>query len=1053
MKILKQAKKIFVLNLVIAIITIWAGDLCAQTQRGYYDAPYTRYEANVGVLVSAAATTQSFNQWNLQSEASEQVCVNMSNSGASVQWTVSADGDGLVVRYSVPDGQSGILEVYANGVFVGTMNLSSYYSWESLWNNGNSNNGGVSNQAPKMRFDEVRMKLPSKIIVGQTLRLVRQSGNIHLDFAELESVPAAIPAAGGNVVYGGNGSDLQAFINVNGGATIYVPAGVYNVNNTLYFGNNNTSLRGAGMWYTQINFTNGNTDQGGLWANADNISYSDLYLTTVRNSRSSSYKSINGAYIAGSTITRVWSEHFECGAWIADYNPGGPDHTDGLVMSYCRFRNNYADGTNLCKGTLNAIVEHCNYRNNGDDDMAVWPANSVECRNNTFRYNTSENCWRASGCAIYGGYNNQAHHLLIQDNVEVGIKVNNAFGGSPFNGAGMHVFSDITIKRCGTYYDLFNTPVGAIDIGSYDYGAGTRVQNVKFSCIDIIDSKNDAIFMKKATSGSDGLYNIVFENITIDGTGREYPDNGGAVGGRGYDVLFKGFPNGNGTYCGMTYLNRGGSAGSNENLAEKGSGSNWNAAGSCPSGCVPPSSALVTITSPANGTSFAGCPVAPVTITATATPPSGNTVQYLEFFVDGASIGTDNSSPYSIVWNSPTDGSHTITAVAHYTPSNTTTTSAATSISVGGVRLTSSAPVIDGAIDPLWTNYPVNNLTQGYLSPPDLAAYYKMTYDATNLYILVDVTDDVLVRNGTGGTWEDDGVEIYIDMGNDKANTYGANDYQFSLNWNSGVVVETKHNSITGVTLAQANRAGGYIMEVRIPWSTLGTAPTGGTLMGFDIKVNDDDDGGTRDHELGWKDPTFNAWNNPSLFGTVQFSNCGPLPVTLLSFVGVRVNETVVLSWATTSETNNQKFIVERSADLNYWKPVDEIAGMANSASLINYSSVDYEPLLDVAYYRLKQRDLNGNFVYSDVVVVHTKIQALQITISPNPFDDVLSIQSNVLGAVEILIQDILGSTVYRASEENLTGLINVRPALVSGTYIITISSNTFIEQRKIVKQ
>ena len=189
------------------------------------------------------------------------------------------------------------------------------------------------------------------------------------------------------------------------------------------------------------------------------------------------------------------------------------------------------------------------------------------------------------------------------------------------------------------------------------------------------------------------------------------------------------------------------------------------------------------------------------------------------------------------------------------------------------------------------------------------------------------------------------------------------------------------------------------------------------------------------------------------MFGTVQFSNCGPLPVTLLSFVGERVNETVVLSWATTTETNNQKFIVERSADLTSWTPVDEIVGMLNSTSVNKYSSVDYEPLVDVAYYRLKQRDVDGSFAYSDVIVVHTKAKALQITISPNPFDDVLSLQSNVLGVVEILIQDILGSTAYRAREENLTGLINVRPGLVSGTYIMTISTNNFIEQRKIVKQ
>lgn len=161
------------------------------------------------------------------------------------------------------------------------------------------------------------------------------------------------------------------------------------------------------MWYSHINFTNGTSNNGGLNTNASNISYADLFLTTNNASRSNSYKGINGIYTAGSTIKNIWAEHFECGAWIANYSGSGPAFADGFTLSDCRFRNNYADGINLCKGTSNAIVEHCNFRNNGDDDMAIWCANGQECINNTFRYNTSENCWRASGVAIYGGKNNQ----------------------------------------------------------------------------------------------------------------------------------------------------------------------------------------------------------------------------------------------------------------------------------------------------------------------------------------------------------------------------------------------------------------------------------------------------------------------------------------------------------------------------------------------------------------------------------------------------------------------------------------------------------------------
>jgi Right handed beta helix region len=555
-------KKIKSLCVIVSAIFLGENGLHAQSdQRGYYDAPYVRYEADKGKLSNAKATPMSFSQEKLQSEASEQICVDLSNKKSSVEWKITSEGDGLVVRYSVPDSSAGELDVYANNKKVGTLKLTSHYSWEYLWKNGNPNNSGVINTNPKMRFDEVRMKLPSKIPAGGKLKLVNNSGKIHIDFIELEAVPAAVPAAPGDAVYSGDGSDLQNFIDANGGKTIFVPAGVYDLNSELYFGTDNTTLKGAGMWYTQLNFTRIKWLKGGLYANAKDISFSGLFLTTLNNSRSDSYKAINGIFTGGSVIKDVWAEHFECGAWIAQYNKGNVAFAESFTVSHCRFRGNYADGINLCKGTKNAIVEHCNFRNNGDDDMAIWSADNMECQNNTFRYCTSENCWRASGCAIYGGLNNKAHHLLIRDNIEAGLRANNAFPGVGFNDAGMHEFSDITILRCGTNNDLYYNTVGAIDLVCTDKN-GFYVKNIRFSNIEVKDSKDDAIFIMRY--GGKEFKNISFENITIDGTGKEYPDNSGKGNhvekDRGYAVFFRYKPQGTITYCNLTIKNRGGNA-------------------------------------------------------------------------------------------------------------------------------------------------------------------------------------------------------------------------------------------------------------------------------------------------------------------------------------------------------------------------------------------------------------------------------------------------------------------------------------------------------------
>ncbi len=289
-------RKILTVSLLFFVIGLSA-------QRGYYDAPYLRYEADSGTLSNGAvAKSKSYSQADLQSEASEQKCVTMTTANASVQWNLTQPADGLVVRYSIPHGEFATLGIYYSNTLIESLLLSSNYSWESLWNNGNPNNVGVVNQNPKMRFDEMRIKLPATIEAGGILKLGRINGNISLDFAELELVPAAIQAPVGAAVYSGNGSTLQAFINAHGGQTIYVPAGIYNVNSELYFGVANTSLVGAGIWYTRINFTSTTPYNGGLHANTTGVSYSDLYLTTNNTSRSNSYKAINGVYTATSTI-------------------------------------------------------------------------------------------------------------------------------------------------------------------------------------------------------------------------------------------------------------------------------------------------------------------------------------------------------------------------------------------------------------------------------------------------------------------------------------------------------------------------------------------------------------------------------------------------------------------------------------------------------------------------------------------------------------------------------------------------------------------------------
>jgi len=78
----------------------------------------------------------------------------------------------------------------------------------------------------------------------------------------------------------------------------------------------------------------------------------------------------------------------------------------------------------------------------------------------------------------------------------------------------------------------------------------------------------------------------------------------------------------------------------------------------------------VSISSPAEGASFRS--PSNVTIAANASDSDG-VVQQVAFFADGAPIAVDTSSPFSVVWNAPSPGNYTLTAVATDDAGATTT--------------------------------------------------------------------------------------------------------------------------------------------------------------------------------------------------------------------------------------------------------------------------------------------------------------------------------------------------------------------------------------------
>jgi hypothetical protein len=190
---------------------------------------------------------------------------------------------------------------------------------------------------------------------------------------------------------------------------------------------------------------------------------------------------------------------------------------------------------------------------------------------------------------------------------------------------------------------------------------------------------------------------------------------------------------------------------------------------------------------------------------------------------------------------------------------------------------TTVAPAIDGNMDEAWKAAPAQEIGHAVYAAPasaaDLSATFRTLHDRQALYLLVEVADDRLVSDSTEN-WLDDGVEVFVDADNSKAGVYDDNDYQYHFDWDdtAPALGETRHNNTNGVQYAFARTDRGYRLEIKLPWSALGTAPAVGNRIGLDVHVNDDDDGGDRDTKIIWFGTHDVAWQQPRTFGTAELA-------------------------------------------------------------------------------------------------------------------------------------------------------------------------------------
>ena len=175
------------------------------------------------------------------------------------------------------------------------------------------------------------------------------------------------------------------------------------------------------------------------------------------------------------------------------------------------------------------------------------------------------------------------------------------------------------------------------------------------------------------------------------------------------------------------------------------------------------------------------------------------------------------------------------------------------------------------------------------------------------------------------------------------------------------------------------------------------------------------------------------------------------LPVTYSWFKGSPFEKYNRLAWRAASSYNNAGFEIERKYEgANDFTKIGFIAASNSTASETEYSFDDNTIDLNnkVAFYRLKQKDLNGTFKYSDQVTIkRSQAGKLVLYVSANK-SNLMIRMGNIpaIKKVQVTIYDAQGKVVNSRVTVFADMMIDIS-AMPSGTYLVKVQSVDGSEQ------
>nr|WP_294897034.1 T9SS type A sorting domain-containing protein [uncultured Pedobacter sp.] len=189
----------------------------------------------------------------------------------------------------------------------------------------------------------------------------------------------------------------------------------------------------------------------------------------------------------------------------------------------------------------------------------------------------------------------------------------------------------------------------------------------------------------------------------------------------------------------------------------------------------------------------------------------------------------------------------------------------------------------------------------------------------------------------------------------------------------------------------------------------------------------------------------------------ISGSTSTTLPLDFLSFEATLrksgATDQVDLKWLTTNEVNVSSFEIQKSEDGKVFETIGTISAK-NIPGENRYNFSDKNPSEGVAYYKLKQLDINGDFKFSKIVfIANNSVQHLSVY--PNPVKEGFNLNHEPASpGATIKITSLKGEVLMNINTQTRSTFDQVNvSALPTGYYIVTFANKSKKESVQFIKQ